>query len=73
MIGLIKNDAVYVYGPEGEMMPKVSLQGGGDAQAKAGKASAKEPAGNQPEPTITKRAEVEPAKPVGDVGRKKRR
>ena len=74
MIGLIKNDAVYIYGPEGEMMPKVSLQGtSGGTKAKAGKAEPSAPAADLPEPTINKRANIEPEKPVGDVGRKKRR
>lgn len=43
MQDLIKNDAVYIYAPEAEMMPKVALAGGGKASAgKGGKQSSME-------------------------------
>ncbi len=45
MAGLIKNDSVYIYAPESEMMPKVSLAGGGS------KASAKGDGIEKPEKT----------------------
>ena len=39
MQGLIKNDSVYIYAPEAEMMPKVALAGGGKSVAGKGKAA----------------------------------
>lgn len=41
MVGSIKNDAVYLFAPEAEMMPKVSLStGGGSKAGKSGEVSA---------------------------------
>ena len=85
MQGLIKNDAVYLFAPESEMMPKVALSGGG------GKGASKKAAG-EPEdlgPDVSKKefgnqaaqiaggprvsAKPKASKPeVGNVGRKKR-
>lgn len=88
MADLIKNDSVYIYAPEAEMMPKVALSGGGKSVASKG---SKEPAGNEgPETTekdfLDKSAEIagkatkavksiasKAASKMGDVGRKLRK
>jgi len=88
MADLIKNDSVYIYAPEAEMMPKVALAGGGKSVASKG---SKETAGNEgPETTekdfLDKSAEIagkatktvksvasKAASKMGDVGRKLRK
>ena len=52
MLGLIKNDAVYLYAPESEMMPKVTLSGGG-GKVSSGMSDSGE-AEIEPEPKATK-------------------
>jgi hypothetical protein len=88
MEGLIKNDSVYLYAPEAEMMPKVALAGGGKSVASKGST---EPSDNEgPETTekdfLDKSAEIagkatkavksvasKAASKMGDVGRKLRK
>jgi hypothetical protein len=88
MADLIKNDSVYIYAPEAEMMPKVALAGGGKSVASKG---SREPRGNEgPETTekdfLDKSAEIagkatkavksvasKAASKMGDVGRKLRK
>ena len=83
MLGLIKNDAVYLYAPESEMMPKVTLSGGG-GKVSSGMSDSGE-AEIEPEPKATKNlskaaekiasGHVEREKPTdgAGVGRAKRK
>ena len=88
MSGNIKNDAVYIYAPEGEIMPKVTLTAGvakAKEKAAAQKADTKKASLNKPEPepvslakaadAITGRSVRQKAAsvPTVDVGRKKRK
>jgi hypothetical protein len=89
MEGLIKNDSVYLYAPEAEMMPKVALAGGGKSKAEKGEVE-KPTKSFGPETTekdfLDKSAEIAgkatkavksiastAASKMGDVGRKLRK
>jgi hypothetical protein len=88
MQGLIKNDAVYLFAPESEMMPKVALSGGGGkgGSSKSGSEpeSLAEPSSKASEKSFNNAAAQLAGGPrvsaksktasakTGDVGRKKR-
>ena len=84
MEDVIKNDSVYIYAPEAEMMPKVALAGGGKVSKKAGEVSSEPAVSSKPtgrnkfadmasqiadEPQTTPKSN----KPSQDLGRKKRK
>ena len=48
MADAIKNDSVYIYAPEAEMMPKVALSGGGKASKEAGEVSSEPAVSSKP-------------------------
>lgn len=87
MQGLIKNDSVYIYAPEAEMMPKVALAGGSKSVAGKGKAAPSDgAAAPSEEDFIDKSAQIagkatkavksmasKAASKMGDVGRKLRK
>jgi hypothetical protein len=84
MADAIKNDSVYIYAPEAEMMPKVALAGGGKASKEAGEVSSEpavssKTAGKNKFANMAAQIADEPQtmpksnNPSQDVGRKKRK
>ena len=84
MADAIKNDSVYIYAPEAEMMPKVALAGGGKASKEAGEVSSEpavssKPAGKNKFANMAAQIADEPQtmpksnNPSQGLGRKKRK